>query len=244
MNFIELWQVANISSLVEHEIINLFIKFLLNVSITLLIVLYIYKPMRKDNSYLFTYIIFNILIFFLCHLMLNVKLSIGFAFGLFALFSIMRYRTTTINIKDMTYLFAVVCIAVINALSNSDVSYLELGIINGTIVGSIFILESFLFTELLYSCSIQYDDIDLIHHKNQFKLFEDLKDRTGKNIEKIEIESINYINDSALLHIYFKESPIIKTQNLIINNPMETQLEKREKKNGVFSHNTINQSSH
>ncbi|MEM7106328.1 MAG: DUF4956 domain-containing protein, partial [Bacteroidota bacterium] len=95
--------------------ITLLVKFLLDLFMVFLIVRMIYKPNSTSNDYAFTYFIFNILIFFLCHLMVNVDLSLGFAFGLFALFSIMRYRTTTISIKDMTFLFSVVCIAVINS---------------------------------------------------------------------------------------------------------------------------------
>jgi len=105
---------------------GLVLKLSFDLVMTAIIVLLIYRPRNNRPEYAFTYIIFNILIFCLCHMMMNVELGLGFAFGLFALFSIMRYRTMTIGIKDMTYLFAVVCIAVINALPSENFGITEI----------------------------------------------------------------------------------------------------------------------
>jgi len=217
MSYIDLWQSLDLSLnlLMAMPWVNwgelgyLVTKFSLDIIMTFCVVKLIYQPAKKNSEYIFTYFTFNILIFFLCHLMLSVKLGIGFAFGLFALFSIMRYRTDTIGIKDMTYLFAVVCIAVINALSNDSMSYAELILINGTIVFALFILERSVFANQMQSYLIQYDNIKLIQPQYRERLLSDLTKRTGKKIERVEILSINYLNDSVEMNISFnQDAPI------------------------------------
>ncbi len=231
MNYIDLWQLldVNLSVLMAMPWANwgelgyLGIKFGLNILMTFCVVRLIYQPAAKSSEYAFTYFTFNILIFFLCHLMLSVKLGIGFAFGLFALFSIMRYRTDTIGIKDMTYLFAVVCIAVINALSNDSMSYAELGLINGTIVLALYILERTYFANAMESYLIQYDNIKLIQPQHKERLLADLTKRTGKKIEKFDIISINYLNDSVQMNIHFREdAPMDKKHSDVNGNGLST----------------------
>jgi hypothetical protein len=107
----------------HEDMWELLFKFGLNAMVLFVLIRLIYYPIHRKKDYLFTYFLFNILIFFLCVLLNSVKLSIGFAFGLFAIFGILRYRTEQISIKDMTYLFAVITMAVINALASKKVSH-------------------------------------------------------------------------------------------------------------------------
>lgn len=186
--------------------ITLLVKFLLDLFMVFLIVRMIYKPNSTSNDYAFTYFIFNILIFFLCHLMVNVDLSLGFAFGLFALFSIMRYRTTTISIKDMTFLFSVVCIAVINSIYSNQMSLAELFFINIAIVLSMFTLDRTMLKKQLSAQRILYEKIHLVKAGNRELLIQDLRERTGLDIMKIEIESTNFLNDSAFIWVYYKNT--------------------------------------
>ena len=189
--------------LVADDLIDMGIKLFINLFTTFLIVKLIYRPLENGKEYTFTYFTFNVLIFFLCHLMLSTDLGLGFAFGLFALFSIMRYRTTTISIKNMTYLFAVVCIAVINALNHESISWSELLFVNGFIALILFILENSLYKNVLLSKEILFEDIRLVKEDAKEALIEELKNRTGMNIQRVDIQSINYLNDSALLIVHY-----------------------------------------
>ena len=205
MTFTELFPI-NLLSIPFYDLeslSSLLLKFALNFVVTSLIVMGIYRPTNNKTAYIFTYFIFNILIFFLCHLMLNSNVGVGFGFGLFALFSIMRYRTMTIDIKDMTYLFAVVCIAVMNALSSGHSSLVELIVINLAIVVAIFIMEKTFFKEPLVSQQLVYEQISLIKPQHFPELKADLGNRLGRDIKKIEVISLNYLNDSALLNVHY-----------------------------------------
>lgn len=180
------------------------LKLVLNLTAALIIVLLIYRPTNDKPEYTFTYLIFNILIFFICHLMTTVDLGIGFGFGLFALFSIMRYRTMTISIKDMTYLFALVCLAVMNSISTSEFSVIELLLINAFIVISIFAAEKILFRQVYDIKKVTYEYVDRIKPENEHELIEDLETRTGRKVVKIDVLAMNYLNDSASLLVYFE----------------------------------------
>ena len=114
---------------------KLIIKGSFNLLITTIIIRYIYYPVTRNKDYLFTYFLISLTVFVLCFLLDNVKLELGFALGLFAIFGIIRYRTDPIPIKEMTYLFLVIGISVINALANKKISYLELVFANFFIIG-------------------------------------------------------------------------------------------------------------
>ncbi len=180
------------------------LKLALNLTAAMIIVLLIYRPANDKPEYTFTYLIFNILIFFICHLMTSVDLGIGFGFGLFALFSIMRYRTMTISIKDMTYLFALVCLAVMNSISATEFSVVELLLINAFIVTSIFVAEKVFFRQVYDVKKVTYEYVDRIKPENEHELIEDLETRTGRKVVKIDVLAMNYLNDSASLRVYFE----------------------------------------
>ncbi len=182
---------------------TLLIKFAINILVVYLIVKQIYSKRNDKRDYIFTYFIFNILIFFLCHLMVNVELGMGFAFGLFALFSIMRYRTQTISIKDMTYLFAVVCVAVMNAINVVELAVLELLFINASIVTALHIMERTFFQEKMVSRKVQYEKVRLVQPQHYDELKADLEERMGLNIKKVEVYSVNYLTDSAVLYVHY-----------------------------------------
>ncbi len=202
LQFVDLLDIAWYNA---EAIKGLGLKLLVNLIITFTIVLLIYRPANQQAEYAFTYLIFNILIFFLCYMMINVELGLEFAFGLFALFSIMRYRTMTISIKDMTYLFAVVCVAVINSLSGDNFTIVEILGINIFIVVAIFALERLLFANTHDVKKITYEYIDRVRPDNEEELFKDIEERTGRTVVKIDIVSLNYLNDSAVLSVHFKK---------------------------------------
>ena len=145
------------------------------------------------------------MIFFLCYLMSSVKLSMGFAFGLFAIFSILRYRTDAIPIKEMTYLFIVISIAVINAITTKKVSYLELISTNFIIVFVSFFIESIWSKKDLKVLIVEYEKIENTHTTKEKVLLQDLQKRTGLDIHNFEIVSTNYLRDSAKIKVYYKD---------------------------------------
>jgi hypothetical protein len=146
----------------------------------------------------------NIAVFLVCFMLASIKLKIGFAFGLFAVFSIIRYRTEPIPIRQMTYMFMAIIVAVLNALADDGISYGELVIANMVILVTIFILEKNLLHSRDFVKVIKYEKIDLIKPENYHTLIKDLKERTGFNIQKAEIESINFLNDTAMVKIFYQ----------------------------------------
>ena len=147
---------------------------------------------------------FNSLIFFFAFLLGNITINMGFAFGLFAVFAILRYRTDPIPIKEMTYLFIVITIGVINALSGAEVSYAELLFTNIALVGLTYILETYWQNNTLILRTVQYEIIENIKPENHEKLRLDLEDRIGMPIIKFEIHRINFLRDTVRISIYCK----------------------------------------
>ncbi len=187
----------------QHDFLLMFFRFAMNFVFTLIIVRYVYYPNSRRKDYLFTYMLISIAVFFLSYLLQNVDLQLGFALGLFALFGIIRYRTNPIPIKEMTYLFLVICVSVINALSDKEISYSELLFANGALIIITLVIEYFWTYKHESSKSIVYEKIDLIKPQNQKKFIEDLERRTGLKINRVEIGKINFLRDTADITIYY-----------------------------------------
>ncbi len=177
-------------------------RFILNEIVVFIISKQIYFKITQNRDYLFTMVIFNLAVFIVCYLLNSVSLSIGFAFGLFAIFSILRYRTETVPIKEMTYLFIAICVAIINALSNPKIGFINIVIINAIITLFALVLEkAWIKNEL--SKNITYEKIEMIKPENRTALLEDLKKRTGLNIHRFEIGRINFLQDTANVKIFY-----------------------------------------
>lgn len=187
------------------DFFELVIRFGFNMLIVSIAVRWLYYPKTKRKDYLFTYILISVTIFLLCFLLDNVKLELGFALGLFAIFGIIRYRTDSIPIKEMTYLFLVIGISVINALANKKVSYAELIFTNFIVLLVAFLLERVSFVRHESTKNIDYDRIDLIKKNKREEMIRDIEERTGIKINKIEIGRINFLRDTARVKIYYYE---------------------------------------
>jgi hypothetical protein len=191
--------------LIHPDMWELLFKFGVNTLVLFVLIRLIYYPIHRKKDYLFTYFLFNILIFFLCVLLNSVKLSIGFAFGLFAIFGVLRYRTEQISIKDMTYLFAVITIAVINSLASKKVSIAELLFTDGMILLVTYALERLWLTRHEAMKLLIYERIDLIKPQNREGLFEDLHQRLGVKVSRVEIGKIDLLRDTAQLRVFYYE---------------------------------------
>ena len=190
----------------SSDLINLMIRFGFNLSIAFIIIKLIYQRNRANNlDFVFTYFMFNSLIFFFAFLLSSITINMGFAFGLFAVFAILRYRTDPIPIKEMTYLFIVITIGVINALSGAEVSYAALLFTNITLVILTYFLENYCQKNLLLQMNIEYEKIENVKPENRDALLADLKERTGLNIQSLEFRRMNFLRDTARIRIYYKE---------------------------------------
>ena len=189
----------------SEDFFKLLIKGAFNLGIVLLIVRYIYYPVTKNKDYLFTYLLISLTVFLLCFLLDNVKLQLGFALGLFAIFGIIRYRTDPIAIKEMTYLFLVIGISVVNALANKKISYAELVFANLLIVFVTFGMERLWLLKHETRKNIIYEKIELIKPENEAELLADLKERTGIDIIRFEIRRIDFLRDIANIRIFYYE---------------------------------------
>lgn len=196
----------------QEDFISLLVRFAMNLIVILAIVIGLYAKNSKRKDFYFSYIAVSIVIFLLCFLLANVKMELGFALGLFAVFSIIRYRTDSIPIKEMTYLFVVIVISVINALANKKISYAELVMTNLLVVGGLYVLEKILNLRQEIMYRILYEKIENVQVGKEEELLADLRLRTGKNIKRFEIERIDFLRDVAYINIFFdlngKNKPI------------------------------------
>jgi len=184
---------------------KLLFKFGINFIFLITIVRLIYYRMKDDKDYVFTFIMFNILTFFICFLLRKVPMQMGFALGLFAVFGILRYRTEAIPIRQMTYLFIVIGISMINALSNKSISIFELIFTNTFITLITYLIDRVWFQSIEESKNILYEKIDLIKPEKQEDLIQDLKERTGLPIHAVKIVKIDFLRDTASITIFYNK---------------------------------------
>jgi hypothetical protein len=189
-------------------------RFSLNLIAILILVRWLYFSTTKRKDYLFTYILISTIVFLLCYMLENVILEIGFALGLFAIFGIIRYRTQTIAIKEMTYLFLIIGISVMNALTKTSTSILEITFSNLVIIFITYGLEKLWLLKHESSKTITYEKINLIRPEHHDELLEDLQQRTGiSEISRIEIGEIDFLRDICYIKIHFETSDRIEKQN-------------------------------
>lgn len=202
------------------------LRYGLNLILIITLVRFIYYPRHKNKDFLFTFILFNTVNFLICFLLSSLKLKIGFAFGLFAIFSILRYRTVTVPIREMGYFFLCVTIGIINALADINTSlnqFVEIYSKKGFFTAivdmdhSIFILliADFLILLIVYLLDRQlslehenwkdivYERIDLIKPDVRQQMIEDLRNRTGLPVHRVEIIKIDFLRDIARLRAFY-----------------------------------------
>jgi uncharacterized membrane protein len=195
------------------DFLELSIRFGFNLIVSLIITRGLYYSNTKRKDYFFSYLMIGIIVFLLCFLLNSVKLQLGFALGLFAIFGILRYRTNPMPIREMTYLFIVIGISVINALSNKKISYAELLFTNFGIVAVVWLFEKVFFLRHLAEKEIVYEKIELIKPEKRAELIADIEERTGIKVQKIEIGKIDFLRDSARLIIYYYLSDVNAADN-------------------------------
>jgi len=183
---------------------ELIVRFGFNILVAFFLIRFIYYRYTQNENYAFTYFMFNIVIFFVCYLLSNVTLSIGFAFGLFAVFAILRYRTDPIPIKEMTYLFIVITVGVMNALITPDISYAELLFANGAVLISTLVVERYTHERTLHEIEIIYEKVENIKPANHDAMLSDLQERTGLDIRRYKIIRTDFMRDTARIRVFYK----------------------------------------
>jgi hypothetical protein len=184
-----------------------FARLLINMLAVLILIRLIYYPNYRKSELFFTFFTFNFTIFLIAYLLNKVDMGMGAAFGLFAVFSMLRYRTENISAKDMTYLFLSIAIGLISAISKASAT--ELVILNCLILLVTFFMEGNIFMRKEYSKFVQYENIEMIKPENYPALLSDMKKRTGLNIHRITIGKMDFLKDTAILNLhYYDEAPL------------------------------------
>lgn len=181
-----------------------FIRLAIDFVTVLILIRFIYYPIYKKKDFFFTFFLFNIVIFIITYLLNKVDLSMGAAFGLFAVFSLLRYRTEDISAKDMTYLFIVIALGLVTSVSKG--TYFETAVINLIILFGAYFLDGNFFMKNEHSQSVVYENIEMIKPENKELLIEELKKRTGLKIHKVSIGKLDFLRDTAMVKIYYYDA--------------------------------------
>jgi uncharacterized membrane protein len=197
---------GNIEIIDYASFFELFGRFALNLIVILVLVRWLYYTTARRKDYLFTYILISCIVFLLCYLLASVKLQIGFALGLFAIFGIIRYRTDAMPIKEMTYLFLIIGVSVINALADTKSSVADIIFTNIAVIAVTYALEKSFLLKRESSKLIVYEKLNLIKSENYKELIKDLQERTGiQKIKRVEIGKIDLLKDTCLMTVYFED---------------------------------------
>ncbi len=196
----ELFDVA----LFDNDFYKMIFRFGINISFLTLIIRYLYYKNARNKEYFFTYYMIGVIVFFLCFTLKKFELDLGMALGLFAIFGILRYRTNSIEIKEMTYLFVIIGVSVINSLANKKMSYAEILTANSVVVIALYLTEWFWTLKHLVSKVVIYEVIENIKPENYDLLKADLEERIGVEIQQINIGDVDFLKDTAEITIRYE----------------------------------------
>ncbi len=190
-------------------------QFLVNIASLFLLLRFIYYRNAAHRESLTGFIMFGNGVFLVTALLHNVDMSIGFAFGLFAVFSMLRYRTETLTVRDMTYLFILIAIALITALSK--LALIELLLVNGFLCGLAAFCETTLLAKNITVKDVVYEKIDLIKTDKYRELISDLEQRLGYKIERVDIGEVDFMRDTAVIKVFYNEQSTKSIQQFSVS---------------------------
>ena len=186
-----------------------FASFLLafgfNLLMALLVVRFIYYPSTHNKSYVFTFLAFNTVIFFVMSFLAAIEIGVGVGFGLFAIFTILRYRTDPIPIREMTYLFVISALPVVNSAASNGNVWPHLIAANAAVLAILYILERGWGFKYESSRTVTYEKIELITPARRAEMLADLEDRTGLKIKRVSIGKVDFLRDVASLTVYYDD---------------------------------------
>jgi hypothetical protein len=189
--------------LFSNDAIVLLIRLAVNMTFLTILIRYLYYPKTKRKDYLFTYYLIGTITFFLCFGLKKLDIDTGMGLGLFAIFGIIRYRTDAIEIKEMTYLFLIIGISVVNSLASNQISLAEMAIINLTVIFLTYGLENLWLVKHETRKTVNYERIDLIVPEKYEEMKADLEKRTGLTLNRFEVGKIDFLSDTAQIRIFY-----------------------------------------
>ncbi len=189
--------------LYNPDVLALLFRLAVNLVFLTIIIRFLYYPRTKRKDYLFTYYLIGTIAFFLCFSLKKLDIDTGMGLGLFAILGIIRYRTDAIEIKEMTYLFLVIGLSVVNSLSSNKISITEMLVINVVVTVLTFGLENLWLLRHETRKTINYEKIELIKPQHYETMKRDLEERTGLNINRFEVGKIDFLNDTAQVRIFY-----------------------------------------
>lgn len=175
----------------------------LNLLFAVALVGLIYQRFHRNREYMLTYLLFNLVTFVLCSMLRRVQMELGFALGLFAVFGVLRYRTASIRIIDLTYLFVAIGLAMLNGIAGGRVGWGELVFVNLTIVAMTAGLELYAHRTGEHSVPLLYDNLPLLGAAHREALLSDLRERTGLHVVRVSIQRIDLLRDAAELRAFY-----------------------------------------
>tara|TARA_B110000503_G_scaffold131159_1_gene205369 strand:- start:374 stop:1033 length:660 start_codon:yes stop_codon:yes gene_type:complete len=187
----------------DKDFYTLLLRLGINLVVMTIIIRYLYYPITKRKDYLFTYYLIGLTTFFLCFGLKKLDIDTGMGLGLFAIFGIIRYRTDAIEIKEMTYLFLIIGVSVVNSLASNKISVAEMGVINFAVIAVTYGLEYLWLVKHLTRKTIVYERIDLITPDKENEMRVDLEKRTGLTLDHFEIGKIDFLNDTAQVRLFY-----------------------------------------
>lgn len=195
----------NVLSLSSPSVWGILLRFVINMIFIFVLIRVIYFRYSKKEKFLFTFFLIGIIVFFICSMLREVEIAIGMGLGLFAIFTILRFRTRNFCVKDMAYIFTTIGISVINSFNMLIFPFTGVFAINVVIVGAVFLLEEFLRGNSFNKHSIIYDDLELLKPGNKNKLLKDVSSRLGQEILRVKIRRIDFKREVAELDVFFRD---------------------------------------
>ncbi len=192
--------------------LEMVLRFLFNLIVVFGLTRGLYYPRGKRRDYLFVFIIIAISIFLMVNLLGALKIKVGFALGLFAIFGIIRYRTEQMPVREMSYLFVIISLSVINGLS-ANLSIGQTVIANALLLAAIWVTEQEIGLRDIRSKLIAYDDISKIKPEQRSELINDLRQRTGLEIIQVEVGHIDFLRDMAMLRVFYEADHVAPLNN-------------------------------
>jgi hypothetical protein len=225
----DIFQLLQLDNFAPEVLAGLAVRFIFNVGMATVLILLVYRRNSKNEEFTFTLFAFNIIIFALCTILNNVELSIGSGFGLFAVFTMMRYRSEQMHVKDMTYLLVVVGLGFVNSTFQDIIGLIEIAFLNIGILIILFILEKGIFSRKLSTQKIKYENLEFLKLGNKLLLRQDLENRIGAQVVDVKIESVNYVDGCANLVVSYNQDNVKNEPNYVISPKINGHLKKEKK---------------
>jgi len=199
-----------------QQLLDLILRLSLNITVAAILILWVFNSLSTRKPFVFSLFLFNLIIFIIGHLFNNISLGIGSGIGLFAIFAMLRYRSETLNLKEMTYLFILIAVGMLNSFGG-EINLIERLIFNASIISLTYVLERKICCRILESRKIKYNNLELVKPEFRNLLMHDIYRKTGIKPKDIEIESVSFVDSIAIITVYYDPKDKKKSYLVDIN---------------------------